>query len=134
MVADEVRSLARRTQDSTGEIEKMITHLRDGVGASVRAMDASQTLVGQNVSGSTRVRSSLENILDAIAGIADQSRQISTSAEQQTVVAVEIDQHVQQISEAAEHTAAASQHAQSSSHELAALVQRLNAAMSAFRV
>ncbi|MEN0108066.1 MAG: methyl-accepting chemotaxis protein, partial [Pseudomonas sp.] len=81
-----------------------------------------------------QVRSSLESILDAIAGIADQSRQISASAEQQTAVAVEIDRHVQQISEAAEHTASASVHAQRSSVELAALVQRLNGAMGAFRV
>ncbi|MGP5868208.1 methyl-accepting chemotaxis protein [Pseudomonas aeruginosa] len=134
VVADEVRNLARRTQASTGEIEQMIDQLHSEVDTSVTSMEASQALAGSTVSGSGKVRDSLEKILDAIVDIADQSRQISASAEQQTAVAVEIDRHVLLIAETAESTAAGADLAESASRELNRLVERLNHSIKAFQI
>lgn len=134
VVADEVLHLAQRTQASTIEIEQMITLLQAEIGSSVKAMGASHTLAGSTVAGSGQVRSSLESILDAVAKIADQSRQISASSEQQTAVVVEVDQHILRISEAAERTLAGANHAESASTELGLLVERLNSSIAAFRV
>jgi methyl-accepting chemotaxis protein len=134
VVADEVRNLARRTQDSSGEIEQMISQLQRGANAAVEVMDKSQAKATSNAADSIQVQYKLESILLTVDQIAEQSLQISASAEEQTTVATEIDGHILQINQAAELTAQGADRAEQASRELSRLVSRLNGLISTFRV
>ncbi|MFC5695467.1 methyl-accepting chemotaxis protein [Pseudomonas sp. GCM10022186] len=134
VVADEVRSLAMRTQNSSREIERMICQLQEGAAAAVQSMDNSQVMANENVASSVKVRSSLENILKTVSQIAEKSLSISTSAEGQTEVALEVDSNILQINQAAEHTAAGASRAEQASQQLRRLVEQLNGRISMFRV
>lgn len=134
VVADEVRGLAKRTQDSSGEIEQMISQLQESANAAVTTMDVSQKRATNNVTDSVQVQHRLEGILQTIGQITEQSLQISASAEEQTVVAQEIDQHILQINQAAELTANGADRAEQASRELGLLVGRLNGMIGLFKV
>ncbi|WP_371915454.1 methyl-accepting chemotaxis protein [Pseudomonas sp. CC6-YY-74] len=134
VVADEVRNLAKRTQQSTEQIESMIDKLQGGVGAAVKAMGASHQMASGTVSESGKVQLALENILGAVGMIVDQSQQIATAAEQQTAVAHDIDQNIVEINRAGERTAAGASQTESASRELSGLVSRLKQLIGAFRV
>ncbi|NQD94785.1 methyl-accepting chemotaxis protein, partial [Pseudomonas sp. CrR25] len=105
VVADEVRNLAKRTHQSTEEIEQMIARLQSGVGATVTAMNGSHHTVESTVSQSSQVQQALENILGAVGMIVGQNQQIAAAAEQQTAVAHDIDMNIVEISQAGERTA-----------------------------
>ncbi|MDP3977139.1 MAG: methyl-accepting chemotaxis protein [Pseudomonas sp.] len=134
VVADEVRNLAKRTQQSTEQIENMIDKLQGGVGAAVKAMGASHQMASGTVSESGKVQQALENILGAVGMIVDQSQQIAAAAEQQTAVAHDIDQNIVEINRAGERTAAGASQTESASRELSGLVSRLKQLIGAFRV
>ena len=134
VVADEVRNLAKRTQQSTEEIESMISKLQGGVGAAVKAMGASHQMADTTVSESGKVQLALENILGAVGMIVDQNQQIATAAEEQTAVAQDIDQNIVEISQAGERTAEGASHTEQASRELSGLVARLKQLIGAFRV
>jgi methyl-accepting chemotaxis protein len=134
VVADEVRNLAKRTQQSTGQIESMIGKLQGGVGAAVKAMGASHQMASGTVSESAKVQLALENILAAVGMIVDQSQQIAAAAEQQTAVAQDIDQNIVEINHAGERAAVGASQAATASRELSGLVLRLKQLIGAFRV
>ena len=134
VVADEVRTLAKRTQQSTGEIDEMISRLQNGVGAAVRAMDSSHQMASGTVSQSQQVQQALENILGAIGSIVDQNQQIAAAVEQQTAVAHDIDQNIVQINRAAEHTTQGAHQTEDASRQLSAQVMELKQLIGAFRV
>ena len=134
VVADEVRNLAKRTQQSTEEIESMIAKLQGGVGAAVKAMSTSHQMADTTVSESGKVQVALENILAAVGMIFDQNQQIATAAEEQTAVAQDIDQNIVEISQAGERTAEGASHTEQASRELSGLVARLKQLIGAFRV
>ncbi len=134
VVADEVRTLARRTQQSTEEIEQMIARLQSGVGAAVKAMGASHGMTGATVEASLKVQGALENILQAVTHIVDQSQQIAAAAEEQTAVSHDIDQNIVQINQAGERTAEGARQAEDSSNRMGQLVRDLQGIISAFRV
>ncbi|WP_407681437.1 methyl-accepting chemotaxis protein [Pseudomonas mangrovi] len=134
VVADEVRNLAKRTQQSTEEIEKMIAKLQGGVGAAVKAMGGSHQMADATVSESTKVQQALENILGAAGMIVDQNQQIAAAAEEQTAVAHDIDQNIVEISRAGERTAQGASQTEQASRELTQLVAQLKQLISAFRV
>lgn len=134
VVADEVRNLARRTQQSTGEIEQMIDKLQQGVAAAVKAMTCSHQLADGTVSQSAQVQQALENIMGAVGMIVDQNQQIAAAAEQQTAVTQDIDQNIVQISQAGERTAEGAGEAERASRELSGQVERLKSLISAFQV
>ena len=134
VVADEVRNLAKRTQQSTEEIESMIAKLQGGVGAAVKAMSTSHQMADTTVSESGKVQVALENILAAVGMIVDQNQQIATAAEEQTAVAHDIDQNIVEISHAGERTAEGASHTEQASRELSGLVARLKQLIGAFRV
>lgn len=134
VVADEVRSLARRTQQSTEEIEQMIGRLQGGVGAAVKTMHASHTMAEETVKQSAQVQQALENILGAVAVIVDQNQQIAAAAEEQTAVAHDIDRNIVAINEAGQRTAEGAGHTEQASRELTQLVGRLQQLIGAFRV
>nr|WP_245399655.1 methyl-accepting chemotaxis protein [Atopomonas sediminilitoris] len=134
VVADEVRNLAKRTQQSTEEIEEMIARLQSGVGAAVKAMGTSHKMANDTVSESSKVQQALDNILGAAGYIVDQSQQIAAAAEEQTAVAQDIDRNIVQISEAGERTAQGANKAESASTQLNELVHQLKRLTANFRV
>ena len=105
VVADEVRTLAQRTQGSTQEIQEIVEALQQEASEAVRVMEQgrgqAQTSVGQ-ASEAGRV---LRNITDAVAAIDELNAQIATAAEQQGTVSGEIDRNIANITEVADDTA-----------------------------
>ena len=134
VVADEVRTLARRTQQSTEEIEQMIARLQEGVSGAVKAMGASHGMTGSTVDASLKVQEALGNILNSVTQIVDQSQQIAAAAEEQTAVSHDIDHNIVQINQAGERTAEGARQAEESSNRMAQLVKDLQHIISAFRV
>ncbi|MEH6799829.1 MAG: methyl-accepting chemotaxis protein [Halopseudomonas sabulinigri] len=134
VVADEVRTLARRTQQSTEEIEQMIVRLQDGVGAAVKAMGSSHSMTAETVDASLRVQAGLDSILKSVTHIVDQSQQIAAAAEEQTAVSHDIDQNIVEINHAGERTAEGARKAEESSGRMTQLVQSLQSIISAFKV
>ncbi|WP_412548633.1 methyl-accepting chemotaxis protein [Pseudomonas sp. MWU13-2105] len=134
VVADEVRTLAKRTQQSTGEIEEMISRLHGGVGAAVKAMGISHGMANSTVSQSEKVQQALDNILGAVGLIVDQNQQIAAAVEQQTAVAHDIDQNIVEINRAGERTAEGAHQTESASRLLSVQVVELKQLIGAFRV
>ncbi|WP_371850759.1 methyl-accepting chemotaxis protein [Pseudomonas marincola] len=134
VVADEVRSLAKRTQQSTAEIENMIDRLQSGVAAAVKTMGVSHQMADGTVGESGQVQQALENILAAVGMIVDQNQQIAAAAEQQTAVAHDIDQNIVEINSAGETTAQGAAHTEQASRELSSQVSQLKQLIGAFRV
>nr|WP_218174789.1 methyl-accepting chemotaxis protein [Pseudomonas yamanorum] len=134
VVADEVRTLARRTQHSTEEIEQMITKLHSGVGAAVKAMGTSHEMANGTVGQSEKVQQALENILGAVGMIVDQNQQIAAAVEQQTAVAHDIDQNIVEINRAGEHAAHGAHQTEEASRQLSLQVIELKQLIGAFRV
>ncbi|NMZ33050.1 methyl-accepting chemotaxis protein [Pseudomonas proteolytica] len=134
VVADEVRTLARRTQHSTEEIEQMIAKLHQGVGAAVKAMGSSHKMASGTVGQSEKVQLALENILGAVGMIVDQNQQIAAAVEQQTAVAHDIDQNIVEINRAGEHAALGAHQTEEASRQLSLQVIELKKLIGAFRV
>ncbi|TBV01651.1 methyl-accepting chemotaxis protein [Phytopseudomonas dryadis] len=134
VVADEVRNLARRTQQSTEQIEVMIDRLQGGVADAVKTMHVSHQLAEGTVAESGKVQASLQSILGAIGEIVGQNQQIAVAAQQQTQVAHAIDQNIVEINQAGEFTAEGASQTEQASRELSVLVARLKQLIGAFRV
>ncbi|TFY94671.1 methyl-accepting chemotaxis protein [Pseudomonas nabeulensis] len=134
VVADEVRTLARRTQRSTEEIEQMISRLHSGVSAAVKAMGTSHAMANGTVGQSEKVQQALENILGAVGMIVDQNQQIAAAVEQQTAVAHDIDQNIVEINRAGEHAAHGAHQTEAASRQLSMQVIELKQLIGAFRV
>nr|WP_218166574.1 methyl-accepting chemotaxis protein [Pseudomonas tolaasii] len=134
VVADEVRTLARRTQHSTEEIEQMISRLHGGVEAAVKAMGTSHAMANGTVGQSEKVQQALENILGAVGMIVDQNQQIAAAVEQQTAVAHDIDQNIVEINRAGEHAAQGANQTEAASRQLSMQVIELKQLIGAFRV
>jgi methyl-accepting chemotaxis protein len=105
VVADEVRTLAHKTQQSTAEIEQMIIRLQSGVNDAVKAMEVSHSKATQTVSNSSEVGRMLEHISKATARIVDFNTQIASAGEEQTMMVGEVERNVKQISEISIQTA-----------------------------
>ncbi len=93
VVADEVRVLSRRTQDSTQEIHTTIETLQQMTARAVQLMQTSQKLAGNSVNDADEAALALEEITQAVSLISDMAGQIATAAEEQTQVTAEITQN-----------------------------------------
>jgi hypothetical protein len=121
VVADEVRSLAQRTQQSTEEIEELIAGLQSGTQRVASVMDNSRSLTDSSVELTRRAGGSLETITRTVSSIQAMNQQIATAAEQQSAVAEEINRSVMNVRDISDQTSAASEETASSSVELARL-------------
>lgn len=99
VVADEVRSLASRTQASTLEINEMLSELHKLVAQAVKAMDESQHSCVRSVDSSRAISDSLGSVTSAVTAINDMSTQIATAATEQSSVTEEINRNVYAIQE-----------------------------------
>lgn len=134
VVADEVRSLAHRTQVSTGEIEAMVREVQNSATAAVSSI----TNTGKKASEAQTVVKAAAEVLDRIASrilsISDSNHIIASAAEQQSKVAREIDRNIITISDLAAQTAAGAHQTSASSSELTRLAFDLNTLVARFRV
>ncbi|QCI12202.1 methyl-accepting chemotaxis protein [Pseudomonas putida] len=134
VVADEVRALASRTQQSTQEIQGMITRLETGTHASVEAMRRS-TEAGQGANEQTNaVGASLDSISGLIATINAMNAQIASAAEEQTSVAEEINRSVHQIAGAVENLAEETEQSASTMRDVSTLGGNLSALVRQFKI
>ncbi|TCW20099.1 methyl-accepting chemotaxis protein [Vibrio crassostreae] len=131
VVADEVRKLASRTQESTGDIHKMIEQLKAASDAAVKAMDSSQNRSAQTVEEANAAAAALAKIQESIDTIMDMNSLIATATEQQNIVGQEISQRIVVISDQSSQSAAlanqnrtGSQNLNSRANELYHLVDR----------
>jgi len=134
VVADEVRSLAQRTQQSTEEIEELIAGLQSGTQRVASVMDNSRQLTDSSVELTRRAGSPLETITRTVSSIQAMNQQIATAAEEQTAVAEEINRSVMNVRDISDQTSAASEETASSSVELARLGTHLQGLVGRFKL
>ncbi|MVW75549.1 HAMP domain-containing protein [Pseudomonas sp. R-22-3w-18] len=133
VVADEVRALARRAQDSTEEIEKLIGGLQRMARAAVEKMDNSRNLTQQTVSLAGEAGAALGRITQAVSTIEQMNQQIAAAAEEQSAVADTISQSLTRVRDIGEQSASASEQTAASSAELARLGVELQGLVRQFR-
>jgi methyl-accepting chemotaxis protein len=134
VVADEVRTLASRTQESTSEIQTMIEALQTGAGKAVTVMDIGKLKASDCVNQSEEADKALETITHAVHEAFDRSSQIATAAEEQSVVANEISENLESIVAIAEQTTSGSQQTAASSSEVARLAEELQQSVQEFKL
>ncbi len=134
VVADEVRALAHRTQESTAQIEGLIANLQQGSGNAVHMMEVSDNLAQSTLELTRQAGTELEAITRTVSEIQGMSMQIATAAEEQSLVAEEINRSVVNVNNIADQSAAAVEQTSASAAELARLGQSLQSLVSRFRI
>lgn len=134
VVADEVRTLASRTQQSTQDIQQMIERLQQGVAGSVKAMQGASDQVNATVESARTAGDALSSIVSGIDTINSMSSQIATATEEQSAVANHINDTVQSINNQSDRLSELAQGTQSASYELERSVQAVAGHMGRFKV
>ena len=134
VVADEVRSLAQRTQESTREIGELIATLQQGTTEASERMQASRDRTLGTVTLAQDAERALDAIYQTVAEIQNLNQQIATAVEEQSLVAEEINANVVKVSGLAEESATANTHAATSINELARLGGDLQRMVARFHV
>jgi len=134
VVADEVRTLASRTQQSTAEIQEMIEKLQSGAKDAVKVMDVSRDTANTTVEKAAKAGTSLEEINASVGTINERNTQIANAAQEQSSVAEEVTKNVVEISEVTDLTAAGAQQTASASNELNDLAEQLKSLVNQFKI
>ena len=134
VVADEVRTLAGRTQQSTQEIQSMIESLQSGTTEAVDVMVRSREKTKQSVGYANEAGVYLERITDSVASISDMTSQIATAATQQSAVVETVNQSVESIRELATKTSRGAQLVTGNSRDLTRMANELESLVKHFKV
>ncbi len=132
VVADEVRVLSRRTQDSTQEIQSTIETLQQTTARAVSLMQTSQGLADNSVKDADAAAAALEEITQAVSLISDMAGQIATAAEEQTQVTGEITQNTTAIKDVSDEITAAAMRDLDQAESLKGRATDLNKQVSTF--
>lgn len=134
VVADEVRTLASRTQKSTEEIQKTIEQLQSAARSAVQKMQQSTVQADQSVTSANQAGESLQVITTSIRRIREMNQHIAAATEEQQTMAGTIVGHVVEIVKHTEHSSQSAGHIAKASRELANLAQNLESIARLFRV
>jgi len=134
VVADEVRTLAQRTQESTGNIQRIITNLQGGVQQTVETMRACEEKTELGIDKATRCEEALASIQSSINMLTEMANEISFSAQEQRSQIGNISESISSITAVAEQTQAGTCQTSQSSEQLSTMAQQLNSLVNAFKV
>jgi methyl-accepting chemotaxis protein len=134
VVADEVRSLASRTQDSTLEINEMLTELHNLVARLGTSMELSQERSIRSVDSTNAISESLTSVTTAVDSINDMSTQIATAATEQSSVTEEINRNIYAIQEIVNTLTQGSEVAENTSHTVSNAGNKLEQLVSTFKI
>jgi methyl-accepting chemotaxis protein len=133
VVADEVRALAHRTQQSTREIEQMVAGIQNGTGEAVQSMQTSNQRTQSTLEVARAAGVALEQITESINMINERNLVIASASEEQAQVSREVDRNLVNIRDLATQSAAGANQTSAASHELSRLAVDLNAMVARFR-
>ena len=124
VVADEVRTLASRTQESTQHIQNIIENLGSATGAASQNMSACQNMADKCVGEMNNVNAALEAITESVSTIDRMSERIAVAAEEQSAVAIEVERNTQSISQISNRTQSEVEAADQLSQEMVELSEK----------
>jgi len=134
VVADEVRTLAGRTQQSTQEIQHMIESLQSGTHEAVSVMDKSRDMAKESVEFASEAGSYLDTITQSVGDISNMTTQIATASQQQSAVVEAVNQSIVAITNLANKTSDDAQHISSNSKQLTDMAKSLKGLVRHFKV
>ncbi|MDO7930257.1 methyl-accepting chemotaxis protein [Pseudomonas sp. KFB-139] len=132
VVADEVRALAHRTQQSTREIEQMVAGIQNGTGEAVQSMQQSNQRTQDTLERARAAGGALEQITESINLINERNLVIASASEEQAQVSREVDRNLVNIRDLASQSAAGANQTSAASHELSRLAQELRSMVARF--
>jgi methyl-accepting chemotaxis protein len=133
VVADEVRTLASRTQDSTLEIQGVVERLQRGANDAVRAMEESRQRSQQSVEKAGNAGESLASIASSVTKISEMNTQIASAAEEQGSVSEEINRNITNIAQVVERTAEGTEQTYQAGNEMSKLASELQDLVGQFK-
>ncbi len=134
VVADEVRTLASRTQRSTEDIQQMIASLKQGVQSAVQAMERGSSQMGETLGMASQTRDALGEIQQMVSKVMDMNFQIASATEEQSSVMDEVNRNVSELNSLTEEGAALSASVMTAGHELDQVAQQLSGRVRQFKV
>lgn len=134
VVADEVRALARRTQDSTKEIEQIVSHVKDQSEHAVTSMEKSSARANATLEVARSAGTALDAITQSMSEITERNLVIASASEEQAQVAREVDRNLVNIRDLSAQSATGANQTSASSEELSSLATSLSALISSFKV
>ncbi len=134
VVADEVRTLAQRSQESTQEIQDIVERLQQAAERAVSAMDKGKGQAQESVERSQVATESLVAILRSVSVIKDMNLQIATAAEEQAAVSEEINRNIVNISDVTKETTANTGHTMETGQSLSGMANQLRELVNQFKI
>ena len=134
VVADEVRTLAKRTQDSTSEIESIIGDLQSGAEKAVNVMESSRNKSGDTLVQAQKTGEFLHSITKAVEDVLGMNVQIALSTKEQSLVTQEVNRSINEIQCVSEGTALGAEQTTRTSSEVARLIVHMQSLVQQFKV